>query len=77
MGSFHDSIPPHLIKWIMEQHLFFVATAPLSPDAPVNVSPKELKGLFEVVDENKVWYQDLTGSGESTSDGHDTSRADF
>ncbi|KAJ9099206.1 hypothetical protein QFC21_004086 [Naganishia friedmannii] len=31
----------------------------------VNVSPKEM-ALFNVVDKNTVWYQDLTGSGVET-----------
>ncbi|CCL99971.1 uncharacterized protein FIBRA_01996 [Fibroporia radiculosa] len=66
MGQFYDSIPPKLIKWILEQHLFWVASAPLSGDAHVNVSPKGLDGTFHIVNENKVWYEDFTGSTGET-----------
>ncbi|CAE6466315.1 unnamed protein product [Rhizoctonia solani] len=40
MGKFYDSIPESFIPWINEQHCFWVATAPLSADGHVNVSPK-------------------------------------
>jgi len=45
--------------------MFWVASAPLN-GGHVNVSPKGLSGMFHVVDGNKVWYQDLTGSGSET-----------
>ena len=63
MGKFWDSIPPNLAKWIEEQQVFWVASAPLSADGHVNVSPKGLRGTLHIVNENQVWYQDNTGSG--------------
>jgi len=46
--------------------MFWVATAPLSPSGHINVSPKGVQGTFHVIDEHKVWYEDLTGSGVET-----------
>ncbi|KAI5122690.1 hypothetical protein M0805_009743 [Coniferiporia weirii] len=67
MGQFYDSCPPNLLKWIQKQRLFWVATAPLSPDGHVNVSPKGVYDCFHVIGPNKVWYEDLTGSGSETT----------
>lgn len=65
MGAHYDHIPPHLVEWILKQHIFYVASAPLKADGHVNVSPKGYQASFRLVDKNKVWYEDLTGSGES------------
>jgi len=46
--------------------MFWVATAPLSSSGHVNLSPKGYEGTFHIVDKNKVWYEDLTGSGVET-----------
>ena len=40
MGQHFPEIPEKLIPWILKQHLFFVASAPLAKDGHVNVSPK-------------------------------------
>jgi len=40
MGQFHDEMPDWLVDWLLEQHLFFVATAPLAEDGHINLSPK-------------------------------------
>ncbi|KLO07053.1 hypothetical protein SCHPADRAFT_860669 [Schizopora paradoxa] len=66
MGQFFDSIPPNLVAWIQNQHLFWVASAPLDANGHVNVSPKGTYDCFHVVGPNKVWYEDLTGSGNET-----------
>ncbi|KAH9913134.1 uncharacterized protein BXZ73DRAFT_92995 [Epithele typhae] len=66
MGKFYDAIPPELVPWLLKQELFWVATAPLSPDGHVNVSPKGVRDSFHVLDAHRVWYQDLTGSGAET-----------
>jgi hypothetical protein len=58
-----DSIPEKLISWLLEQKIFWVATAPLDVEGHVNVSPKGVSGTFHVVNANKVWYEDLSGSG--------------
>ncbi|CDO74774.1 hypothetical protein BN946_scf185001.g22 [Trametes cinnabarina] len=66
MGKFYKAIPPELIPWLLKQEVFWVATAPLSPEAHVNVSPKGVRDSFHVVSPTLVWYQDLTGSGIET-----------
>ena len=58
-----DCIPEELIPWIQKQEMFFVATAPLTGTGHVNLSPKGLRGSFHVVDQHRVWYEDLSGSG--------------
>jgi hypothetical protein len=50
---------------IEKQKIFFVASAPLAADGHVNVSPKGLDSLA-VLDENRVAYLDLGGSGIET-----------
>lgn len=66
MGQFFDSCPETLFTWIRNQHIFFVATGPLSPSGHVNVSPKGAFDCFHLVGPNKIWYEDLTGSGNET-----------
>ena len=53
-------------SFIEKQHIFFVATAPLSADAHVNLSPKGLD-CFKVLSPHKVAYMDLISSGNETS----------
>ena len=66
MGAFFDSIPPNILEWIGEQEMFWVATAPLTENGHINVSPKGLRGTFHIVNANKVWYEDISGSGVET-----------
>lgn len=54
-----------LLAWMRQQHLFFVATAPLASEGMVNCSPKGLD-TFTVIDPLTVAYLDLTGSGVET-----------
>ncbi|PSK60741.1 hypothetical protein B9Z65_891 [Elsinoe australis] len=65
MGVFYEYLSPSLTAWILEQHIFWVASAPLSGSGHVNVSPKGGK-YFGVDDKKTFWYQDLTGSGNET-----------
>lgn len=65
MGAFYETIPISMIQWILEQKIFWVATAPLSAAGHVNVSPKGGQ-YFGVIDERTFWYMDLTGSGNET-----------
>ena len=65
MGRFFDAIPDHLVDWLEEQPIFFVASAPLAGDGHVNVSPKG-DDTFRVIDATTVAYLDLTGSGAET-----------
>ncbi len=66
MGKFHDAIKPAHREFMEKQHLFFVATAPLSGDGRVNVSPKGLD-CFRVLSDHRVAYMDLISSGNETS----------
>ena len=66
MATFYDSISPDLQEWIEQQHIFFVASAPLSAEGHVSLSPKGLD-CFRVLGPNRVAYLDLTGSGNETS----------
>ncbi|KAG6918818.1 hypothetical protein DXG01_011570 [Tephrocybe rancida] len=66
MVKYYDSIPEFLFPWIAKQKMFWVATAPLTGDGLINVSPKGMTGSFHVVNANKVWYEDFTGSGIET-----------
>lgn len=61
----YDNIPDTLATWIKKQHLFYVATAPLTGEGHVNLSPKGTDGTFHIVGPNRVWYEDLSGSGAS------------
>jgi hypothetical protein len=65
MVKHYDEIPDFIVPWIKEQHLFWVATAPLSSEGHVNVSPKGIfDGNFNIVNSRRVWYEDMTGSGK-------------
>jgi Pyridoxamine 5'-phosphate oxidase len=66
MGKFYDAISPAHKDFIEKQHMFFVATAPLSRSGRINLSPKGLNS-FRVLSENKVAYADLISSGNETS----------
>lgn len=66
MGKFSNSISDAHKDFIKDQHIFFVATAPLSSDGRVNLSPKGLD-CFRVLDDNRVAYMDLISSGNETS----------
>ena len=66
MGRTYDRIEPHLADWMLQQPVFFVATAPLDGDGHVNCSPKGNRGEFAVIDATRVAYLDQTGSGIET-----------
>jgi len=66
-GSSWDHCPENILQWIKKQHLFWVSTAPLSPDGHCNVSPKSIKGTFHLLEGGReCWYEDMTGSGCET-----------
>ncbi|TID23597.1 hypothetical protein E2P81_ATG03162 [Venturia nashicola] len=65
MGIYYETIPASLQGWCLSQKMFWVATAPLSGDGHVNVSPKG-GPYFGIPDEKTFWYLDLTGSGNET-----------
>lgn len=66
MGTTFDGLDEGLVAWIRQQHLFFVATAPLAADGLLNCSPKGLDS-FAVIDPHTVVYADLNGSGIETA----------
>jgi hypothetical protein len=66
MGKVFDHIGESVERFIRKQQMFFVATAPLSGDGHVNMSPKGMD-TFRLLGENRVGYLDLTGSGNETS----------
>ncbi|MFF4033561.1 pyridoxamine 5'-phosphate oxidase family protein [Streptomyces sviceus] len=66
MGKTYERIDGRLRSFIEAQPLFFTATAPLSGDGTVNLSPKGLRGCFAVLDERTVAYLDFAGSTAET-----------
>ncbi len=66
MGARTHHLTDPLAAFIAQQKVFFVASAPLSPDGHVNLSPKGLDS-FRVLSPTRVAYLDLTGSGNETS----------
>jgi len=66
MGKVLDRIDDGVRDFIARQQMYFVATAPLSADGHVNLSPKGHAGTFAVLDDHTVAYLDLTGSGIET-----------
>lgn len=65
MGKIHEQLTDRLIRFIEDQQMFFVATAPLAGDGHVNVSPKGMDS-FRILGPRSVAYLDLTGSGVET-----------
>lgn len=59
-----ESITPELREFIENQKIFFVGTA--MAEGTVNVSPKGMDSL-RVINENKVVWMNLTGSGNETA----------
>ncbi len=62
----YDNITQELREWIEKQHIIFVATAPLSAEGHVNLSPKG-HDCLRITDDHTVLYLDMTGSGNETS----------
>jgi hypothetical protein len=65
MGKVYEALDEALMGFIGRQHVFFVGTAPDSPEGHLNVSPKGLD-TFRILGPNSVAYLDLTGSGIET-----------
>ena len=66
MGRIYERIDDHLHKWINQQSMFFVGTAPAATDGHVNVSPKGPMGSLRILDDHTVAYLDIVGSGAET-----------
>ncbi|MFF3723369.1 pyridoxamine 5'-phosphate oxidase family protein [Streptomyces erythrochromogenes] len=66
MGKLYERIDGRLRTFIEEQPVFFTATAPLSGDGHINLSPKGRAGTLVVIDEQRLAYLDFGGSGAET-----------
>lgn len=66
MSKQRECIDDDLAGWIRKQGVFFVATAPLSAEGHINISPKG-GDSFRVLGPMEVVYQDYTGSGAETA----------
>jgi hypothetical protein len=66
MGKVYDRIDSRLRSFIEEQPVFFVATAPLSADGHLNLSPKGRAGSLAVLGDHTVAYLDFGGSHAET-----------
>jgi len=64
MAKFYPELNDDLRRFIAEQKLFFVATAPA--EGRVNLSPKGLDSL-RILDDKRLAYLDLTGSSNETA----------
>src|SRR2546426_10186568 len=58
MGKVYEGIDEKLAAWIEQQHLFFVATAPLAEDGHVNISPKGDLRWLRILGPREVAYLD-------------------
>jgi hypothetical protein len=65
MGDLFPELNERLREFIAQQKMFFVASAPLSADGHVNLSPKGLDTL-RILGPKEVAYVDFTGSGIET-----------
>lgn len=65
MARTYDRIDDNIRAFIEAQKMFFVATAPLSADGSVNLSPKGYDS-FRILNDTTVAYLDLGGSGVET-----------
>lgn len=66
MGQQYPELTDRLVEFIAQAPMFFVATAPLTRDGHVNVSPKGGMDTITVLDGTTVAYLDLIGSGAET-----------
>ena len=66
MSKTFEGIDEKLGRFLADQPVFFVATAPSGSDGHVNVSPKGVAGTFSILDPLTVAYLDITGSGIET-----------
>lgn len=66
MGKSHEHLNARVRGFIEQQSVFFTATAPLSGDGTVNLSPKGLTGSLALLDDHTVAYLDFAGSNAET-----------
>jgi hypothetical protein len=66
MAKTFEGIDRRLARFLADQPVFFVATAPSGAGGHINLSPKGVAGTFRVLDPETVAYLDITGSGIET-----------
>ena len=66
MAKTFEGIDEKLGRFLADQPVFFVATAPSEAEGHINLSPKGVAGTFAVLDPQTVAYLDITGSGIET-----------
>jgi hypothetical protein len=66
MAKFFETILDSHKDFIEKQKIFFTASAPLSANGHVNLSPKGIDS-FRVLSPTRVAYMDIIGSGNETS----------
>ena len=64
MSDIFEKLEPEHISFIEKQHIFFVGTA--GSEGSINVSPKGMDS-FRVLDQSRVAWLNLTGSGNETA----------
>ena len=64
MAKFYTKITSRIEKFITNQKMFFVATAP--KEGRINLSPKGMDSL-RIVNENRIIWLNVTGSGNETA----------
>lgn len=64
MAKQYDHLNDRIKRFIKTQKIFFVATS--TPDSRINLSPKGMD-TFKVMDENRVLWLNVTGSGNETA----------
>ena len=62
MGRTYEALDERLQRFILDQKMFFVASAPRSDDGLINISPKGFDSL-RILDSKTVAYLDFAGSG--------------
>jgi hypothetical protein len=66
MAKTFEGIDEKLGRFLADQPVFFVATAPSAADGHLNLSPKGVTGTFRILDPCTVAFLDITGSGIET-----------
>lgn len=66
MANVYTTISDEIADFMRAQPLFFVTSAPLTPQGHINLSPKGLDCL-RILSPQQVAYLDITGSGNETS----------
>lgn len=66
MGVIGPELNDSLTAFIKQSPMFFVATAPLSPQGHINCSPRPMDARFILNSKNQIGWFDLVGSGIET-----------